>query len=131
MPTINFFRGKDAIKVARKPIGGVLRARLENNRPVPLSHGEYAFKFSITAVAPRSGAAQGLVLGGNGDSEVRMSASATLRLSSARPSAQANIDLGEMEIAYLDRGMMGGYTARWLKGDGRLEVRLESVELVK
>lgn len=131
MPTINFFMGKNAIKVARKPITGVLRASLEKSRPIPLNHGEYAFKFSITAVAPRTGAAEGLVFGGNGDDEMIMRSSATLHLSSNRPSTQMNIDLGEMEIAYLDRGMMGGYTARWLKGDGRVEVRLESVELLK
>lgn len=127
----NALRGKSSIKVARRPISGVLRGQLAGKRPVPLTQGEYAFNFSITAVAPGSGAARGFVSGGNGNRQEKLTGTATLRMSASNPSAQVAVNLGQMEMAYLDRGSMGGYTARWLTGDGRIEVRLVSVELIK
>lgn len=127
---LSFFSGKASVRSASKPLSGVLQAHLLPNRPIRLALADYVFKFSITASAPYSGSAKGFVVGGNGSDVWRTSSTVSVRMNASNPQARAEVNLGSMEVAYLDRGMAGGYTARWLTGDGALEVRLVSVELV-
>lgn len=126
-----FFTGKSKVRRAGKSISGTLSVRLLPNRPIPLAHGDYLFKFAVHASAARSGTARGLVLRKAPSEYESTGTTVSVRLSASNTTAQANVNAGHMEIAYLDRGMLGGYTARWLTGDGRLEVKLLSVELAK
>ncbi len=126
-----FFTGKSKVRRAGTSITGTLRARLLPGRPIPLAFGDYVFTFAITATAPRSGAARGLVFSKTPSEYVSTGQTVRLRLNARTASAQEKVDAGYLEVAYLDRGMLGGYTARWLTGDGRLEVKLLGVELAK
>ncbi len=123
--------GKSKVRRAGKSISGTLTVRLQPNRPIPLSHGDYLFKFAVNASAARSGTARGLVFRRTPSEYESTGTTVSVRLSASNTTAQTHVNAGYMEIAYLDRGMLGGYTARWLTGEGRLEVKLLSVEMAK
>lgn len=126
-----FFTGKSKVRRAGTSITGTLRARLLPGRPIPLALGDYVFTFAINATAPRSGAARELVFSKTPTEYVNTGQTVSLRLNARTASAQEKVDAGYLEVAYLDRGMLGGYTARWLTGDGRVDVKLLGVELAK
>lgn len=129
--TFSFLMGKDAIRRASKEIAGVLTASLKPDRPIPLVYGNYRFRFALTAVVPRFQSAQGFTVTPTGTFDVVLKNSTNLQLSSGSTRATTNVSVGRMDIAYLDRGMAGGYTARYVSSDGKVEVKLLGVDIIE
>lgn len=128
--TFEFLVGKDARWNATKDIAGVLTVRLHPDRPVPLADAAYRFTFSITARANGYKSGVGFLVGPAGDYVERASTKVTVTLGAGTGGSRVRAEVGSLELAYLDRGAAGGYTARSLKGDGSLEVSLIAVEAV-
>lgn len=125
-----FLSGKELIREAHKVIAGSLHVRLRPDRPVPLEYSSVRLTFSLSARARGMRSARGLTLQGESDIDLSgVSTTVSVVLGAGSESTSVSANLGAMEVAYLDRGVAGGYTARVAVGDGAVDVRLVRVEV--
>jgi len=121
--------GKEMTRSAYRSIRGNLTIRIKATSPVKIRHGKYVAKFRVTAAAPNVTAAAGFLVGGGGASEVKSSLVVSVAFDGASAQATQSFDLGELQVAYYDRGTMNGYTRKRLTGDIVVEASLVGVEI--
>jgi hypothetical protein len=128
---LNFITGKDVRRAGHKVIRGILTVKLNPNRPVQLAQAQCRFVFELVASARGTRSARGFTLQGDSEISRRVSTRVTVTLGAGNDMARIQANLGDMEVAYLDRGAAGGYTSRVVDGDGTVEVQLISTEVVR
>ncbi len=115
----------------RKVTGAVtLKANVAGS-PIKLKLGTYRINLTARVVLPREKQRRSNWQGnfdGRDDQDVSKDFSVTL--SPPNYAATLPIDLGEINLAFFERGSAGGYTAAWAAGDAAVTVTYRSVELI-
>lgn len=115
----------------RKVTGAVMLKANVAGSPIKLKLGTYRVNLTASVVLPREKQRRSNWQGnfdGRDDQEVSKDFSVTL--SPPNYAATLPIDLGEVNLAFFERGSAGGYTAAWAAGDAAVTVTYRTVELV-
>jgi len=117
---------------ARRPIKGVVSVQLNKKSPITLRHGNYRVTFSADVFVPRTEQRRSAWLGNrDGESNLRWSQDVVVELRPPSYRGAVDYDLGAAQLAFFQRGSMGGYEAHWSTGDPQVTFSYKQMELVK
>lgn len=115
----------------RQVKGQVTVSAKRSGSPIKLKMGTYKVNFDVEARLPRWKIEKAWY--GPSDKQADEVFNGTLSVTLSPPNYTATINYGfaNWDVAFFQRGSVGGYTAIWATGDGQIKIKFKSMELVK
>jgi len=117
---------------AKRPVTGTITVALNPNSPIILQYGTYKVSFSGRVFVPRKGQRRSNWTGNfDGDKNESWSNDIVVKFSPPYRTQTINYNLGDVTLAFFQRGSAGGYEALWTTGDPQVTIAYQGVELVQ
>lgn len=118
---------------ASRNVNGTVTLRAKTiGTPIKLRLGSYKVTLLTELILPRWGLQQSAWVGSfdRRSDDVR-NGFVTVELRPPSYAATVPVSFGSVNVAFFQRGSMGGYTAYWADGEARATVKFKSMELIK
>ena len=117
---------------ASRPVAGQLSLRLQPTSPIKLKQATYKVVFGAEVRMPRRKIRQSRWLGNyDGPDDISYTREISAIVSPPNYSANVDVQLGSLDVAFFQRGSAGGYEGAYATSNASIQLRLKSVELIK
>ena len=117
---------------ATRPLGGQLSVRIKPSSPIKLKQASYRVVLTAQVEMPRSKLRESRWLGNyEGPDDVSYSRDISATVSPPSYSVSVPAALGNLTVAFFQRGSAGGYEGAFATANASIQLRLKSVELVQ
>lgn len=114
---------------ASRPLRGQVQVSMKANSPIRLKLGTYKVLLDARVEMPRRKLRESSWLGHyDGPDDIRFSREISLTVGPPNYSTNAPVSLGDLNVAFFQRGSAGGYEGAWATGDARIQLSIKSVE---
>ena len=117
---------------ARRPVPAQLAVRLQPTSPIKLKQASYKVVFAAEVSMPRRKLRKSFWKGDyDGADDVNYTHEISATVSPPGYSASVPVQLGNLIVAFFERGSAGGYDGAWATGNATIQLTLKAVELVQ
>lgn len=114
---------------ASRPVRGQLRLTMRPQSPVRLRLGRYQVQLEARIELPRRKLRESSWLGNyDGPDDLRYTRVISLQVGPPDYSVVTGVNLGDLDVAFFQRGSAGGYEGAWATADARIQLSIKSVE---
>ena len=117
---------------ASRALRGQMQVQMKSNAPLRLRLGRYKIVLNAVINLPRRKLRESSWLGNyDGPDDIRYELDIPLTMGPPDYVASTSANLGNLSVAFFQRGSAGGYEGAWATGDARIQLRIKSVDLVQ
>lgn len=117
---------------ANRPLQGQISLKPNPSSPIKLKQGSYKVVLTADVSLPRRKIRESNWLGSyDGPDNVAYTKDIEVTIFPPSYVVSKAVDLGSLNVAFFQRGSMGGYEGSWATDDASIQIRLKSVELLK
>ncbi len=117
---------------ASRPVTGQLNVRLQPSSPIKLKQATYKVIFVAQVHMPRRKIRQSRWLGNyDGPDDISYTREISAVVSSPNYTANVDVQIGNLDVAFFQRGSAGGYEGAYATSNASIQLRLKTVELIK
>ena len=117
---------------ASRPLAGQLTVQMQPNSPIKLKQASYRVMFTAQIEMPRRKIRESRWKGNyDGPDNVSYAQEFSATVSPPNYSASLPVPLGNLVVAFFERGSAGGYESTYATSNASVQLKLKSVELLK